>query len=95
MPDAYHFAYHCGKVYVWIMARRLASLQDEIRALSTPEKEALLGALWEDLDGPSDRDVDAAWLAEAQRRDDELENGTAQALPADEVFDRLKATLKK
>jgi putative addiction module component (TIGR02574 family) len=77
------------------MARRLASLQDEIRALSTPEKEALLRALWEDLDGPSDRDVDAAWLAEAQRRDDELENGTAQALPADEVFDRLKATLKK
>jgi putative addiction module component (TIGR02574 family) len=77
------------------MARPLASLQDEIRALSTPEKEALLRALWEELDGPADRDVDVAWLAEAQQRDDELENGAAQALPADEVFDRLKATLKK
>ena len=78
-----------------MMARPLASLQDEIRALSTPEKEALLRALWEELDGPADRDVDAAWLVEAQRRDDELENGAAQALQADEVFDRLRATLKK
>jgi putative addiction module component (TIGR02574 family) len=77
------------------MARPLASLQDEIRALSTPDKEALLRALWEELDGPADRDVDAAWLAEAQQRDDELDNGAVQALPADEVFDRLKATLKK
>jgi putative addiction module component (TIGR02574 family) len=77
------------------MARPLASLQDEIRALSTPEKEALLRVLWEELDGPADRDVDAAWLAEAQRRDDELDNGAVRALPADEVFDRLKATLKK
>jgi putative addiction module component (TIGR02574 family) len=77
------------------MARPLASLQDEIRALSTPEKETLLRALWEELDGPADRDVDAAWLAEAQRRDDELDNGAVPALPADEVFDRLKATLKK
>ena len=77
------------------MARPLASLQDEIRALSTPEKEALLRSLWEDLDGPADRDVDASWLAEAQRRDEELENGAAQPLPAGEVFDRLKAMLKK
>jgi putative addiction module component (TIGR02574 family) len=77
------------------MARPLASLQDEIRALSIPEKEALLRALWEELDGPADRDVDAAWLAESQRRDEELESGAVQALPADEVFDRLKATLKK
>jgi putative addiction module component (TIGR02574 family) len=77
------------------MARPLASLQDEIRALSTPEKETLLRGLWEDLDGPADRDVDAAWLAETKRRDDELESGAVQGLPADEVFDRLKATLKK
>jgi putative addiction module component (TIGR02574 family) len=76
-------------------ARPLASIQDEIRALSTPEKEALLRALWEELDGPADRDVDAAWLAEAQRRDRELESGGAQSLPADEVFSRLEASLKK
>jgi Putative addiction module component len=74
------------------MAQPLASLQDEIRALSTLDKEALLRVLWEELDGPADRDVDAAWLAEAQRRDRELESGGAQSLPADEVFSGLEAT---
>jgi putative addiction module component (TIGR02574 family) len=77
------------------MARPLASLQDEIRALSTPDKEALLRALWEELDGPADRDVDAAWLVEAQRRDQELDDGRLRSAPAEEVFDRLEATLKK
>jgi putative addiction module component (TIGR02574 family) len=77
------------------MARPLASIQDDIRALSTSEKEALLRLLWEELDGPSDRDVDAAWLKEAKRRDEELETGAAHSLPADEVFARLESTLKK
>jgi len=77
------------------MARPLTSLQDEIRALSTPDKEALLRVLWEELDGSADRDVDAAWLAEAQRRDQELDDGRVRFVPAEEVFDRLKATLKK
>jgi hypothetical protein len=77
------------------MARPLASLQDEIRALSTPDKEALLWALWEELDGPADWDVDAAWLAEAQRRDQELDDGQVRSVHAKEVFDRLEATLKK
>jgi putative addiction module component (TIGR02574 family) len=77
------------------MARPVASLQDEIRALSTPDKEALLRVLWEELDGPADLDVDAAWLAEAQRRDQELDDGQVRSVPAKEVFDRLEATLKK
>ena len=77
------------------MARPLASLQDEIRALSVPDKEALLRALWEELDGPADQDVDAAWLGEAQRRDQELDDGQVRSVPAKEVFDRLEATLKK
>jgi putative addiction module component (TIGR02574 family) len=75
------------------MARPLASLQDEIRALSTPDKEALLRVLWEDLDGPADRDVDAAWLAEAQRRDQELDDGRVRFVPAQEVFDRFRSDI--
>jgi putative addiction module component (TIGR02574 family) len=77
------------------MARSLQQIQDEIRELSTPDKEALLRALWEDLDGPSDPDVDAAWLDEAKRRDAELDAGTDDCVPASEVFDRLRASLKK
>jgi hypothetical protein len=77
------------------MARRLTSLQDEIRALSTSDKEALLRVLWEELDGPTDRDVDAAWLTESQRRDQELDDALVRSVPALEVFERLAATLKK
>jgi hypothetical protein len=77
------------------MARPLAKLEEEIRTLSTAEKEALLRALWEELDGPADRDVDAAWLNEGQRRDLELDAGQVRSVAADEVFQRLEATLKK
>jgi hypothetical protein len=51
--------------------------------------------LWEELDGPPDPDVDAAWLEEARRRDKEIEEGRVELLPADEVFKRFEASLKK
>jgi putative addiction module component (TIGR02574 family) len=77
------------------MARPLQQIQDEIRALSTSDKETLLRALWEDLDGPPDPDVDAAWLDEAQRRDAELDSGSVESVPAADVFERLRTSLKK
>ena len=40
------------------------------------------------------KNVDAAWLDEAQRRDKELDDGTAESIPADEVFRSLEASLK-
>jgi hypothetical protein len=40
---------------------------------------------------PADRDrIDAAWLAEARRRDESLRNGTTSARPVDEVIERLR-----
>ena len=77
------------------MARSLQQIQEEIRELSTSDKETLLRALWEDLDGPADPGVDAAWLDEAKRRDDELDAGSVESVPASEVFERLRASLKK
>jgi putative addiction module component (TIGR02574 family) len=77
------------------MARPLANIQEEIRALSAPEKEALLRLLWEELDGPSDPDVEAAWLEEVRRRGHEIDAGEVELVPADQVFRKLGATLKK
>jgi putative addiction module component (TIGR02574 family) len=77
------------------MARPLEEIQEEIRTLSTSDKEELLRSLWEELDGPPDSDVEAAWLEEIQRRDLELEQGKVESVPAEEVFRRLRATLKK
>ena len=77
------------------MARPLAKIQQEIRALSDPEKEALLRLLWEELDGPSDPDVEAAWLEEVRRRGQEIDAGQVKLVPADQVFRKLGAGLKK
>jgi putative addiction module component (TIGR02574 family) len=77
------------------MARSLQQIQEEIRELSTSDKETLLRALWEDLDGPADPGVDAAWLDEAKRRDAELDAGSVESVPASDVFERLRASLKK
>lgn len=77
------------------MARPLAKIEEDIRSLSTAEKEALLRVLWEELDGPADPDVEAAWLQEVNRRSQELESGAVQSVPSDEVFARLRSQIKK
>jgi len=77
------------------MARPLAKIEEEVRSLSTAEKEALLRVLWEELDGPADPDVEAAWLQEVSRRSQELDSGAVKSIPAEEVFARLRVQIKK
>jgi putative addiction module component (TIGR02574 family) len=73
----------------------LHQLEEEIRALSAEEKEALVRVLLDDLDEPADPAIDAAWLAEAQHRSLELDRGTVRGVPAVDVFRRLEASLRK
>jgi putative addiction module component (TIGR02574 family) len=77
------------------MAMSLSRIREEIQELSDSDKEALLRELLEELDGPADADVDAAWLAEAQRRSAEIDAGIVQCIPAEEVFVNLEKMLKK
>ena len=77
------------------MARPLSQIEKEVRSLSTAEKEALLRVLWEELDGPADPEVEAAWLREVSRRSAEIDSGAVQGVPADEVFRRLNSQLKR
>jgi putative addiction module component (TIGR02574 family) len=77
-----------------VMARGVAEIEQEIRALSSGEQKPLLRALLEELDGSPDADVEQAWLDEVQRRRRELEEGTVKPIPADEVFAKLRADLK-
>jgi putative addiction module component (TIGR02574 family) len=77
------------------MARRIEQIHEEIQSLTTAEKEALLRSLWEELDGPADPRADAQWLEEARRRDQEIDDGAVEAIPAEEVFARLESPLRK
>ncbi|MGC2461040.1 MAG: addiction module protein [Steroidobacteraceae bacterium] len=82
-------------VTVYFMARAISIIEQEIRALSSSDKEQLLHVLLEEFDGQSDADADAAWLEESQRRSPEIDAGTVKCVPADEVFTKVDALLKR
>ena len=78
-----------------LMARPLAIIQQEIHSLTTEEKEEILRSLIEELDGPADPAIEAAWLDEAERRGKEIDSGTVKCVPAKDVFAKLDAILNK
>lgn len=55
----------------------------------------MLRTLLEELDGPPDPDVEAAWLKEVERRAGEIDSGQVQCVPAEEVFRQLDVLLTK
>ncbi len=75
------------------MVRAVSDIEQEIRALPAPEKERLLRALLEELDGPPDADAEQAWLEEIQRRSSDFDAGLVEAIPAEKVFADLRAKL--
>ncbi len=77
------------------MARSVEELEGEIRSLSADERMHLLRDLIADLDGAMEADVEKAWLEEAERRYKELKDGLVEPIPAEEVFARARARLKK
>ena len=77
------------------MARAVADIEQEIRSLPDAEKERLLRALLEELDGAPDLGADQAWLEEIQRRSREFDAVLAEAIPAEKVFADLRAKLSR
>ena len=77
------------------MSATVAEIEARIRALSREDKTELIRGLIADLDGPGDAGVERAWLEEAQRRRQEVVDGTVQPIPGDRVFANLGARLKR
>ena len=77
------------------MSRPVAELEAEIRSLNSDDKTGLIRALLAELDEPFDADVERAWIEEAQRRHRESIDGTVQPVPADRVFENLRARLNR
>jgi len=73
------------------MSRKSESLRDEALKLSIEERGWLADQLWESTRTAREREIDAAWAVEIERRLKSIENGTAKLIPADEVFRELKA----
>jgi hypothetical protein len=77
------------------MSTDVAEIEAKIRSLSFEDKTELLRVLISELDGPADADVERAWLIEAQRRHREIVEGKVKPVPAQRVFQNLRARLKK
>jgi hypothetical protein len=77
------------------MSRAVSEIDQEIRALPDNEKERLLRALLEELDGPPDSSVELAWLDEIQRGSRDLDAGFVEAIPAAEVFADLRTKFSR
>jgi putative addiction module component (TIGR02574 family) len=77
------------------MSTNVAEIEAKIRSLSIEDKTELIRSLIADLDGPADADVERAWALEAERRHREIVEGKVKTIPAQRVFQNLRARLKK
>jgi len=72
----------------------LDELKAEALRLTPEERAELASELLVSLDDLSEPEIERLWLEEAERRDAALDNGTARAIPADEVFSSARARLE-
>jgi putative addiction module component (TIGR02574 family) len=69
-------------------------IQKQAQMLTAQEKAALAHQLIEDLDSSLDADVEQAWIAESQRRNQAYLRGEMQSIPGDEVMANVRNRLK-
>jgi putative addiction module component (TIGR02574 family) len=76
------------------MAFPLKKIESEALELSAEERAALAERLILSLDEPTDEnpaDVERAWEEEIRRRHAEVEAGTAELIPAEQVLAEVRA----
>jgi putative addiction module component (TIGR02574 family) len=76
------------------MARSARELFDEAMTLEPKERMALTSLLIESFDLGTDEGTDPAWVTEIERRMIELDSGTTQPVPWDELRNRLYNNLR-
>ena len=77
------------------MSSGIEELEARIRSLAPAEKTELLRSLIAELDGPRASNIDDEWIETAKRRYRQIVDGTVQAGPADRVFEKVRAQLKR
>ncbi len=80
------------------MSRPVEELESEVLALPTAERARLAQRLLASLDEEEAEDpqeVERAWEEEIRRRLAEVDAGTAELIPAEEVFAELRARLHR
>lgn len=76
------------------MAATIKQLEQALLKLSKQERAFLADRLLSSLDGEVLSEVDAAWVAEAERRFQEYKSGKRQVLSAQDVFTEAERVMK-
>ncbi len=71
----------------------LEELATEIKKLPLRERAILAKWIVQSLDDLSESEIEALWVDEAECRLDELEQGLAAEIPAEEVLRRARAAI--
>ena len=72
----------------------LATILQEALQLPARKRAELAQELLSSLETLSEKEVDELWLAEAARRAEDIDRGTARRIPAEEVRRQAQALLK-
>lgn len=76
------------------MTITIEQIAEAALALPSEARALLADRLVESLDPLTDSDIRAAWATESLRRLEEARSGKMKAIPAEEVFARLRSILK-
>ncbi len=76
------------------MTDPVAELSQRARELASEDRARLAEELLASLEGELEPEVDAAWDAELMKRISEVDSGAVKLLPADEVFARVRRSLR-
>ncbi len=72
----------------------LQKIENEALHLLKEERVQLIQRLVLSLESPSEEELKSDWLLEAQRRGEELDNGSVQAVSGEDVMRKARAFIK-
>ncbi len=75
------------------MSPQLQKIEEDALLLPAEEREQLVERLLRSLQSETLSAIDPAWIAEAERRYQELKSGEVQAIPGDGLFDQIRQEL--
>ena len=77
------------------MATALKEIEAKIRSLKPEERTQLLRSLIAELDGPSETNVERAWLEVAEKRHQEIAERKVKTVSEKQVFEKVRSRLKR
>lgn len=72
-------------------AMKLTDLENEVLKLDPPNRARLAEVLLRSLDELSEKEIEALWLDEAERRERAWDAGEVKGIPAEQVMRELRS----